>query len=126
MNLIEAIKSGKPFRRKMADPAMKNLNPWRGPFVRGEGYTEVRMELSDLTAEDYEIQEPTVTITRAQFWDAASKATGGNVEWCYGLFGMIKYTGASKDIPTAFQRLAIHLGLEPDTMYVKIRSGVEL
>lgn len=48
MNLIEAIKSGKPFRRPGRDWTPRLFSP------------------ADVLADDWEIQEPTVTITRAQ------------------------------------------------------------
>lgn len=72
MNLIEAIKSGMPFRQprtEWLEVSKMGMIVWkdrdkeeRDPFgwcIAGR-----------ITADDWEIQEPTVTITRAQFWDA--------------------------------------------------------
>lgn len=82
MNLIDAVKSGRPFRRK-GEPY------WRGPFVAGEGYTEVRMELSDLTADNYEIQEPEVRITRAQLIEETRRlfTDWNGAAWIYDSYG---------------------------------------
>lgn len=59
MTLIEAIKSGRPFRRKNS----WGETPWRnakdGAFIADE-----------LLADDWEIQEPTVTISRALLFEA--------------------------------------------------------
>ncbi len=71
MNLIDAIKSGKPWRRRIH----RECTAWREPIERVTGYNEVRFELSDLLADDWEIQEPSVLITRADFnaaWEKAS------------------------------------------------------
>lgn len=58
VNLIEAIKSGKSFRRRS-----KGGN-W---FVSRPVNTYNEAEI---LADDWEIKEPTVTITSRQFWDA--------------------------------------------------------
>jgi hypothetical protein len=57
MNIIEAVKSGKRFRRKI----------WVS-----EGYSFYddydKLQASDIAAEDWEIEEPIVTVTYSQFW----------------------------------------------------------
>lgn len=76
MNLIEAIKSGKPFDGE--SPEDKGLVLWQdGPT--GEAYLAKsgnfgdrrRLKVSDLCT-NWEIQEPAVTITRAQLLQALS------------------------------------------------------
>lgn len=71
MNLIDAIKSGRPWRPIGAEK-------WRDPIEMTQGYNELRIELCELFA-NYEIQEPTVTITRAQFWEAARSIEAPNI-----------------------------------------------
>ncbi len=57
MTLIEAIKSGRPFRRE-EDGAEYG---WNYP---SQAYS---YSTDDILADDWEIKEPTVTITRTQF-----------------------------------------------------------
>lgn len=60
MNLIEAIKSGRP-RRNEASLVPANR----------EWHTDCDVyEVHDICADLWEIREPTVTITSRQFWDA--------------------------------------------------------
>lgn len=76
MNLFEAIKSGKPFRRRGDDTlfAVKD-----GMLVFHDQHLEgvepfILTCVSAILADDWEVQEPTVTITRQQFleaWDSA-------------------------------------------------------
>lgn len=73
MNLIDAIKSGRPFRRKDWDDSMR-CHVTRGTddeqevrFVDGRPFLPLTF---DLLADDWEIQEPSVTITASQFWEA--------------------------------------------------------
>lgn len=87
MNLIDAIKSGRPYRRP-------GWSMWRlslHKMNRVENYGE---RLEDLLADDWEIEEPTVTITWSQFWKA--------VETTERLFWP----------DPAAKELARHLGLE--------------
>ncbi len=60
MNLIEAIKSGRRFRRA----SQSNQGPW---YQGGSG---IRFYEDDILADDWEIEQTPVTITREQF-DAA-------------------------------------------------------
>lgn len=123
MTLIEAIKSGRPFRRKSwpkgwrceyttAFDSKSLPDFWilhdDGEFpshlFAGTGKRET------LLADDWEIQEPTVTITRTQFWEAARP-------WV-SVLGILPYTefGGRKlvDIERVpdLQQLAKRLGLE--------------
>lgn len=68
MNLIDAIKSGRPFRR----PGY-TWSTAQDEFEFGVGsWTNFRP--CDIVADDWEIQELTVTITRTQFWAAYRNA----------------------------------------------------
>lgn len=79
MNLLDAIRSGRPFRRT------KTHNVWlttvdscelranedvEALFFRTADGSCVSLMSHDLLADDWEIQEPTVTITRTQFLEA--------------------------------------------------------
>lgn len=74
MNLIEAIKSGKPFRCK----TWSNRDYWLGPSRLGPSMTVISQLRAttdeELAGDDWEIQEPTVTITRTQLQDAYNDA----------------------------------------------------
>lgn len=65
MNLIEATMTGRPFRRKGSDIFI--VFDWKCASQRAS-FTR-----ADLLADDWEIQEKEVTITRTQFWAAAEK-----------------------------------------------------
>jgi len=67
MTLIEAIKSGKRFRRKVWDKDKQHLS-WNEVY----GTQSLEIAYGDAVADDWEIEEATVTITGAQF-DAAWK-----------------------------------------------------
>ncbi len=73
--MIQAIKSGRPYRRE-------SLNiQWFTKFIRSKSGCGLQFtnedgahywpDPEDILADDWEIQEPKVTITRAQFWAAA-------------------------------------------------------
>lgn len=59
MNLIDAVKSGRPYRQK------GNV-PWIDPNFD----TDPLFETREILADNWEIQEPSVTITRTQFISA--------------------------------------------------------
>lgn len=72
MNLIDAIKSGKPYRRQgESDWVLK----WDGCFSEWLRYENCRATFTagDILADNWEIQEPTVTITRAQLEKAITQ-----------------------------------------------------
>jgi hypothetical protein len=78
MNIVEAIKSGKPFKRKvwdiyyiMADDDIDVLTPLE-PKQKGCW----RLGKKDWIADDWEIKDTDVTITQIQFYEAAWKAFG--------------------------------------------------
>ena len=61
MNIIEAIKSGRPFRRKI----------WIQDYFRPiDGYRTYTLDEGSLTADDWEIEEEFLTITREDLWKA--------------------------------------------------------
>jgi hypothetical protein len=66
MTLIAAIKSGRPFRRRGKHDRFSE------PF--GPGIFSLTVTQEDILADDWEIQEPEVRITRTQFWAAYSEA----------------------------------------------------
>lgn len=67
MNIIEAIKSGKRFKRKDWDDSMFIDNDY---FLNNPNSIKVEFLLSD----DWEIEQKAVPITLDQFWDAYNKA----------------------------------------------------
>ncbi len=80
MNLIDAVKSGRPFKRQKWGAAMWlsmrsfeedgviHTVPTAFPNPRGNEYI---FSAEDILADDWEIQETEVRITRSQFWEAA-------------------------------------------------------
>jgi uncharacterized lipoprotein len=62
MNLIEAIKSGKRYRRKAWE-----IDDW---VSQDREYLPARLNVEDVKSDDWEIESQPVTITRADF-DAA-------------------------------------------------------
>lgn len=64
MNLIDAVKSGLPFRRPR----------WLG-WVDHAEVENFAFSVEDLTADDYYLDEPKVTITRSQLNEAWRKLT---------------------------------------------------
>lgn len=63
MNIIEAIKSGKRFRRHADIPGTKR---WLGPLNEQKDW-DTYFQLWDILADDWEIMSEPVTITREQF-----------------------------------------------------------
>lgn len=62
MNIIEAIKSGKNFKRKNKPHFLLNKRGSSGPF-----------SLEDILAEDWEVEEETVKVTKSQVVEAIQK-----------------------------------------------------
>jgi hypothetical protein len=89
LNLVDAIKSGRPFRQKGHHEWMRRQDCANG-FEFCDAAATVTLGPDDVVA-DYEIQEPTVTITRAQLFTA---------------FGGLSLGDAKEEI-------ARRLGLEP-------------
>jgi hypothetical protein len=79
VNLIDAVKSGKPFRRKGwgGDCFFTTLGTSIGERIEARLYDRSNywtMNAEDVLAEDWELQEPEVRITRTQFWEAVEHA----------------------------------------------------
>lgn len=91
MTIIEAIKSGRPFRRK-------GDGSWYCDHDRSDC---AMFRVPDILADDWEIQEPAVTITRSQFNEAVRSIP------CHEIHGR---TGPEWIVNTA--ELARKLGLE--------------
>lgn len=78
MNLIEAIASGRLFKRPDHNVYMREVDcdelradgETEALFLRDAGGDRISLMPHDLEANDWEIQEPTVTITREDFWKA--------------------------------------------------------
>lgn len=70
MNYLDALKSSLPYRRKCWRDGR-----WREAIHYDSNwkicYTET---LQDLIADDWEIQEPSVPLSRSQFWEAYGTA----------------------------------------------------
>lgn len=80
MTLQEAIKSGKPFRRRGWECHVEVVSAGLLRFVNtGDGNDwdegDCYLTAEDITAEDWELVERPVTITASQFWHAV------NVVW---------------------------------------------
>jgi hypothetical protein len=75
MNLIDAVKSGRPFRRKAHSshsPEYFTPREWVDSFGLGD-FENQEVMVADILADDYELEEPEVRITRGQFWEAVKK-----------------------------------------------------
>lgn len=73
MNLIEAAKSGRPFRRPGWHWIVKSTN--RNAFEFEDNFQIADISSpDDIFADDWEIKEPAVTITRSQLWFAYDMA----------------------------------------------------
>lgn len=68
MNIIEAIKSGKRFRRKSWKA---NEMTW---ISQDLGDLPLQLTRGDIVADDWELKEEPVTITRTQFFEAYAHA----------------------------------------------------
>jgi hypothetical protein len=102
MNLIDAVKSGRPWKEKGGTHLWLRL-------VKS-AYLGLAM---DLTEKEWEIQEPEVKITRAQFWEAASVIFGrAGVRFDAGLCSNLGNTPAAPWVGPSVVELARRLGLE--------------
>lgn len=120
MNILDAIKSGRSFRRQASTkwlsknsltmlmhcpvPEMFEMQQTAISAKRMGTKTVIDLSLEDFLADDWEIQEPTVTITRTMFWDAVAaimKESGKT-----SLFAL--------PIGSELTELAYRLGLDPN------------
>lgn len=68
MNIIDAIKSGKAFKRTI----------WTRDYVRPP-FMNLNLPAEDLLADDWEIEEPTVTTTASQV-DSACRSAAASTQ----------------------------------------------
>lgn len=80
MNIIEAFKSGKPFKRKSVSDSLSiatanYFQPLEGDlndeYFKGVFYN---FSVADILADDWEVLDKQITITRYEFWQAVLKA----------------------------------------------------
>lgn len=76
MTLIEALKSGRPFKRKGDRFWCVAPDTLEIPHEDGDGQTIVKRQ--DILVDDWEIQDKKVEITRTEFWEAVNKVLS---EW---------------------------------------------
>ncbi len=83
MNLIEAIKSGKNYRRRgrhnvwmtsIDEDELRQDENCEATFLRDCCGNRISLMVHDITAEDWELQEPAVTITRTHLDEAIMSA----------------------------------------------------
>jgi hypothetical protein len=67
MKLHQVLEQGLPIRRK-GNHSWVLLDQW----CPGD-WEALHFSLEDVLADDWEVQEPKVTITRSQFWDAVAE-----------------------------------------------------
>lgn len=66
MDLITAIKSGRPFRRKEYADKMDYIR------LPKEGFNTLNLAIGDIVADDWETEEVKVEITESEFWELAA------------------------------------------------------
>jgi len=82
MNIIDAIKSGKKFRRKGTEkwnitggskdhPFWIGEDPYISDWTLGFDLPYLPLNVTDILADDWEIQEPGVTLTKSMFVETA-------------------------------------------------------
>jgi hypothetical protein len=64
MNILEAIKSGKKCKRR----------PWKKRWINPAQGKLLNLNIEDISANDWEVEEKSVTITRQQLDDAWLKS----------------------------------------------------
>lgn len=99
MNLIEAAKTGRPFKRPH----------WATCFEpnSGTGIISFTVSVPDALAEDWEVQEKIVPMTRSVFWKTVNEIFG--VDMCQP---MVPYSGSLPPPVAQVHMLAKRLGLE--------------
>jgi len=92
MNLIDAIKSGRPFKRAdgwwtewIVMHGNINQSPMDGYAFWSEDGCLIGVTKEDFIAGDWEIQESSISITPTQFWDAYNRRCNhSHIETDYG------------------------------------------
>jgi hypothetical protein len=109
VNIIDAIKSGRRFRSDPGSVWFDGMDS-SGDLVWSDGPNQVGgrrpLRRAELLDDDWEIEEPTVTITRTQFYGACRIYAAGA-----GL--LTKHHHDVESDPYWFRRVAEILGLEP-------------
>lgn len=112
MNIIEAIKSGRRYRR----PGMYWIDDYSPSdtclrAIKPQGPDEYRPSPKDIIADDWEVEELAVSITSSQFWGAYSESQHEAMKDARMFGSLIMYpSGAHWDI---VPRIARILGLRP-------------
>jgi hypothetical protein len=110
VNLIEAVKSGKRFRRKgskyfLAEYCLFHENKCAISLYSSEFQAVMGLSWVDIDADDWEIEETSVPITRSQFFAAVNEASRAQVGQIYNCLYL--------DIDKLANKLADKLGLKP-------------
>lgn len=112
MNLIDAVKSGRKFRRKDSDDIW--VQHFQGRLSQYSSFHQAHIGWSpnteDILADDYELCEKTITITRSQFWDAVNTI---EVSIRDTQFRRVKWLDSNPVIRGQLEHFAKCLGLEP-------------
>lgn len=101
MNILSAIKSGKPFSRPGWGWIRQSQNRNAFEFIEDLEVADISRP-DDLLAEDWQIKEQPISITREQFWEAADQVRPE-----------IPDNDLNYVCRESFKRLAFVLGLEP-------------
>lgn len=112
MSIIEAIKSGRPFRRQGGSWLRKAPfgNFWEHLSSEGKWAQTSFIVPDAIVADDWEIQEPSVTITRTEFYKAAQELFGFTIKG-EGISSIWEYRGGDTSILGKLMLFAIKLGL---------------
>ncbi len=107
MNILEALKSKRPIKRKVHDYWMDiNEDYLRWVLPRGT------LNKQDILAQDWEIQEQETTLTKQQYWDAVCNIFGLRmIDNGFGLTFIYKWN-EDKKLLSDLQLLAHRLGLK--------------
>jgi hypothetical protein len=115
MNLIDAVKSGRPFRRKAHSshsPEYFTPREWVDSFGLGD-FENQEVMVADILADDYELEEPEVRITRGQLLGAFADLLKEKGYCYYGAYGERRVKPGDFEDPSDIVNLAKRLGLEP-------------
>jgi hypothetical protein len=110
INLIEAIKSGRPFKRSSYSE-WKCVHHQLGNLVYLDGGQIYPISAQDILATDWETKEVEVTVTRTAFLNAWAEALKEEGMTYYGPAGARPINGADIMSVGAAQKLIKRLGL---------------
>lgn len=103
MNLIEAVRSGKPYRRK-GWPSNQEFQKPIGSYCLG-------IAVEDLLADDWEIEQKPITITKEQFDKACQRVLGRFASDHILVVCWLGLTKSERTITEVLANLAKELGL---------------